>query len=94
MFKYLKHFLPAFTTIIYIVTIAKGEYYPTFFLIGFSLFIILGDYIMPRDKEIQKFSYPSILNFSLYINLPILVILVLVTVSSLTNNLSEWYLNA
>ena len=93
MLKYLKHFLPPFTTIIYIIIITKGEYSPSLFLLGFSLFLIIGDYIMPRDKEIQKFSYPSILNLSLYINLPILLILVLITVSFLTNNLSGWYLN-
>ena len=45
---------------------------------------------MPRDKEIQNFSYPFILNFSLYINLPILLILVLITMSCLTNSLSDW----
>ena len=42
-----------------------GEYYPTLFLIGFSLFIIIGDIIFPRDKEIQQFSYLSLLNFSI-----------------------------
>jgi len=93
MLKYLKHYLPLFTSILFIFTISKGEYYPTLFLIGFSLFLIVGDYIMPKDRQIQTFSYPSILNFSLYINLPILLILVLFTVSCLTNNISQWYLD-
>ena len=93
MFKYLKHFLPPFTAIVYLIIISFGEYAPTLFLIGFSLFLIIGDYIMPRDKEIQTFSYPSILNLSLYINLPILLILALITVSFLTHDLSEWYVN-
>tara|TARA_S200000501_G_scaffold345244_1_gene357729 strand:+ start:770 stop:1837 length:1068 start_codon:yes stop_codon:yes gene_type:complete len=69
-----------------------GEYSPTLFLIGFSLFIIIGDYILPRDKVIQKFNYPSVLNFSLYINLPILLILVILIASLLTNQLSKGYL--
>ena len=93
MLKYLKHFLPPFTAIIYMIIISMGEHSPTLFLIGFSLFITIGDYIMPRDKRVQEFSHPGILNLSLYINLPILLTLVLITVSCLTNNLSEWYLN-
>jgi hypothetical protein len=93
MLKYLKHFLPPFTAIMFMIIIAMGEYSPTLFLLGFSLLMIIGDYIMPRDKEIQYFSYPAILNFSLYINLPILLGLVLITMSFLTNNLSEWYVN-
>lgn len=93
MLKYLKHFLPPFTAIMFMIIISMGEHSPTLFLIGFSLLMIIGDYIMPRDKEIQNFSYPFILNFSLYINLPILLILVVITMSFLTNNLSEWYVN-
>ena len=44
---------------------------------------------MPRDKKIQNFSYPGILNLSLYINLPLLLLLVLITISFLSNHLSE-----
>ena len=89
----MKHFLSPFIAIIYMIIISMGEYTPTIFLIGFSLFIIIGDYIIPRDKKVQKFSYPAILNFSLYINLPILTVLVLVTVSCLANNTPEWHLS-
>ena len=93
MLKYLKHFLPAFTAILYLLAISIGEYYPTIFLIGFSLFIIIGDYILPKDKNIQQFSYPSILNSSMYINLPILFIIVILTISILSNNLPQWHIN-
>ena len=93
MLKYLKHFLPAFTAILYLLAISIGEYYPTIFLIGFSLFIIIGDYIFPKDKNIQQFSYPSILNPSLYLNLPILFIIVILTISILSNNLPQWHIN-
>jgi len=62
LLKYLKYFIPGFTGIITIIMFLMGEYYPTLFLIGFSLFIIIGDVIFPRDKEIQQFSYPSLLN--------------------------------
>ena len=93
MLKYLKHFLPAFTAILYLLAISIGEYYPTIFLIGFSLFIIIGDYILPKDKNIQQFSYPSILNSFMYINLPILFIIVILTISILSNNLPQWHIN-
>ena len=93
MLKYIKHYLPPFTALLYILIVSMGEYYPTLFFIGFSLFITIGDYIMPRDNKIQKFSYPAILNLSLYISLPILLVLVLFTISCLTNNLSQWYLH-
>ena len=70
-----------------------GEWYPTVFLINFSLLLIFGDLIMPRDTKIQNFSYPSILNLSLYINLPILLTLVLLTVSLLSYSTSLFYIN-
>ena len=70
-----------------------GENYPTYFLIGFSLFIIVGDLILPRDKEIEKLSHPSLLNLSLYINLPIIFILVLLVISIFSHKLSLWYID-
>ena len=93
MFKYLKHFLPAFTSVLFLIIALKGEYYPTFFLIGFSLFIIIGDYIIPKDRHIQQFSYPGLLNLSIYINLPILFIVVFLATSILSPNISLWYIN-
>ena len=74
--KYLKYYIPGLTSILFIVILLMGENYPTYFLIGFSFFIIVGDIIFPRDKEIETFSYPSLLNLSIYINLPILFILI------------------
>ena len=69
-----------FTAIIYLASISQGGNSPTVFLICFSLLLILGDQIFPRDKKIQHFSYPSLLNLSIYINLPILLILVLIVI--------------
>ena len=93
MLKYLKYFLPSITAIAFIKVILMGEWYPTVFLINFSLLLIFGDLIMPRDTKIQNFSYPSILNLSLYINLPILLTLVLLTVSLLSYSTSLFYIN-
>ncbi len=93
MLKYLKYFLPSITAIAFIKVILMGEWHPTLFLINFSLLLIFGDLMMPRDTKIQNFSYPSILNLSLYINLPILLALVLLTVSILSYNTSLFYIN-
>ena len=93
MLKYFKHFLPCLSAILYLAVISMGEYYPTIFLIGFSLFLVIGDYILPRDKNIQQFSYPSILDSSMYINLPILSIVVILTISILSNTLSQWHIS-
>ncbi|MAM35666.1 MAG: hypothetical protein CL988_00680 [Euryarchaeota archaeon] len=93
MLKYLKHYIPAFTGVLFIVFVLLGENFPTFFVIAWSLFLIIGDYVLPRDTEIQKFSYPTILNVSIYINLPILFCLIFLVVSVFGNNSPDWYVD-
>ncbi len=93
MLKYLKHYIPAFTGVLFIVFVLLGENFPTFFAIAWSLFLIIGDYFLPRDTEIQKFSYPTILNVSIYINLPILFCLIFLVVSVFGNNSPDWYVD-
>ncbi len=93
MLKYLKHYIPAFTGVLFIVFVLLGENFPTFFAIAWSLFLIVGDYVLPRDTEIQKFSYPTILNVSVYINLPILFCLIFLVVSVFGNNSPDWYVD-
>jgi len=93
MLKYLKYYVPAFTGILTILVFLRGSYYPTLFLITFSLFVIIGDLIFPRDKNKQQFTYHSILDFSIYVNLPILFTLIFLVVSFFSNNLSDWYIN-
>ena len=93
MLKYLKYFIPGFTGIITIITFLMGTYYPTIFLLIFSLIVILGDFLINRDSEVQQFSYPNILNFSIYTNLPILFVLVFFVVSIFSNHLPIWYID-
>ena len=76
MIKYLKYFTPTFFLILSIYMCSIGSYYPTIFFVGFSLLVILGDIMFSKDENIEKFTYPGILNFSLYLNLPFLFILV------------------
>ena len=89
MLKYLKHYILAFTAVIYFLYLTKGHS-PTLFLTGFSVFLIVGDYLLPRDTKVQEFSYPSFLNLSIYINLPILFGLVLFVASVFAGDLSLW----
>ena len=91
MLKYLKYFLPAFTGILTILTFIKGEYYPTLFLISFSSFLIIGDVIFKRDIKVQTFTYPNLLNLSIYINLPILFFLILLVISFFSTISPSWY---
>ena len=81
MLKYLKYYIPALTGILFIIFILMGQNYPTYFFIAWSLFLFIGDYLLPRDQEVQNFSYPSILNCSIYVNLPILFCLIFLVVS-------------
>ena len=92
MLKYIKYFTPSFLSIIIIFFYSQGTFYPTIFLLIFSSTIIFGDLFL-KDTKIQKFSYPNILNFSIYINLPILFILVIFVVSIFSNYLPVWYID-
>ena len=92
MLKYCKYFIPAVTGILFIIFILLGQNYPTYFFITWSLFLFIGDYVLPRDKDIEQFSFPAILNFSIYINLPILFCLIFLIVSVFGNNSPGWYI--
>ena len=93
MLKYVKYFSPSFTAIMLVPFYLQGAFYPTIYLLIFSSILLIGDLYI-KDTEVQKFSYPSILNFSIYINLPILFILTFFVVSIFSNHLPFWYINA
>ena len=57
--------------LIAIYAISLGAFGPTFFIIGYSLFMILGDIFLGKDTSINKYSYPFVLDIILYINLPL-----------------------
>ena len=59
-------------------------------MVAFSS-IIIGD-LFKKENQIERFSHPF-LNLALYINLPILFILVFFIVSIFSNSLPDWYLN-
>ena len=93
MIKYLKYFTPTFFLILSIYMCSIGSYYPTIFFVSFSLLVILGDIILGKDENVEKFSYPGILNFSLYLNLPFLFILVFLVIFIFSNHNPSWLIN-
>ena len=92
MIKYFKYYIPSIFLFSAIYVSTLGIYYPTIFLICFSLTVIIGDIILPRQKD-QNFSFPFILNLSIYINLPLLFILVFLIIAVFSSYTPNWFLN-
>ena len=89
--KYLKYYISPLTIITAIYTCSIGAYYSTLFFIGFSLFIILGDIILKKDASEETYSYVFLLDLPMYINLPLLMLLVLFTVFALSSDPSDLF---
>ena len=89
--KYLKYYISPLTIITAIYTCSIGAYYSTLFFIGFSLFIILGDIILKNDASEETYSYVFLLDVPMYINLPLLMLLVLFTVFALSSDPSDLF---
>ena len=84
--KYLKYYISQITIILAIYTCSSGAYHSTLFFIGFSLFIILGDIFVREDANEDQYSHVYLLNLPMYINFPLLMILVAITVFVLSND--------
>ena len=84
--KYLKYYISPITIILAIYTCSSGAYHSTLFFIGFSLFIILGDIFVREDANEDKYSHVYLLDLPMYINFPLLMILVTITVFVLSND--------
>ena len=89
--KYLKYYISPLTIITAIYTCSIGAYYSTLFFIGFSLFIILGDIILKKDASEETYSYVFLLDVPMYINLPLLMLLVVFTVFALSSDPSDLF---
>ncbi len=78
--KYLKYYISTPTLTLAIFFCSRGSYYPTAFFICFSLFIILGDFLIAKDDKERKYNNVFFLNLPIYINLPILIIYLMMVV--------------
>ena len=77
--KYLKYYISTITLIIAFHVCFLGEYYPTIFFFCFSLFIILGDLVVREDSAEQQYSKLYLLNLPMYLNFPLLTIILLIS---------------
>ena len=89
--KYLKYFISPATIVFALFAISKGAYYPTTFLIGFSFFIILGDFLIKEDYTEKTYKHPFFLNLPMYLNLPLLFVFISVSIFSLSNESSFFF---
>ena len=89
--KYLKYFISPATIVFALFAISKGAYYPTAFLIGFSFFIILGDFLIKEDYTEKTYKHPLFLNLPMYLNLPLLFVFISVSIFSLSNESSLFF---
>ena len=77
MLKYLKYYFSTLLIISAIYIPATGVNYPTYYFIGFSLLIILGDYFLGEDVSQPEYSYPWLIELPLHLALPIITAMLL-----------------
>jgi len=86
--KYLRYYISTLTLIVgfYLCLAVKNG--PTVLFVGFSLLIILGDILISEEDSKLKYSHPFLLNLPMYINLPLLILFVIMTISLLSKNIT------
>ncbi len=84
--QYLKYYISPLTLVLALYTCTLGPLYPTAFFIGISLFIILGDIMIKEDSREASHQNQFILNLPMYINLPLILLLVFMTVFVISSN--------
>ena len=93
MIKHLRYFLSPFFLLVGILAVLKGNYYPIAFIIIFDILVALGDSYIKEDRDPFDNPVPSVLNLALYINLPLLYILLSLSIFVLTDYNPEWYIS-
>ena len=87
--KYLKYYISTVTLVVAIYVCTLGTNFPTIFFIGFSMFIILGDILLSHDDRERTYKNTFLLNLPMYINLPLLLLLLFIVVFILGENSSN-----
>ena len=80
MFKYLRYIATPFLVTMAIFFAAKGQYWIWVYEAIFFIIIIGGDLVFGDDKSHPEFQKTKFLNFLLYLNLPLIYILVIVSI--------------
>jgi len=76
MLKYLRYFATPVLVSISIYFAAMGKEWIWIYLIGFNIFVIFGDSFLGNDRSTPEYKYPIVLRLLLFINLPLIAILV------------------
>ena len=87
--KYLKYYISTVTLVVAIYVCTLGTNFPTIFFIGFSMFIILGDILLSHDDHERTYKNTFLLNLPMYINLPLLLLLLFIVVFMLGEDSSN-----
>ena len=93
MLKYLKYYFSTLLIISAIYIPAIGVNYPTYYFIGFSLLIILGDYFLGEDVSTNKYKYPFLINLPIYMNFFFLLLFISMTVFILGECSPNWFIH-
>jgi len=80
MIKYLRYIATPFLITMAIFFAAKGQYWIWVYEAIFFIIIIGGDLVFGDDKSHPKFQKTKFLNFLLYLNLPLIYIIVIVSI--------------
>jgi len=81
MFKYLKFSMAPLTVMISIYFASLGGNYIWYFFLCFTTLIMIGDVVAGSDVSVEEYKYPFFLNLMLYLNLPLLLMLIAVMIS-------------
>ncbi len=73
--KYLRFSIMPSLLLLLIASLLMGPLYVVIYFFFLGGIFIIGDSILPLDKSTPTYNYPWILNFLLFINLPLLVVL-------------------
>ena len=93
MLKHIRYFLSPFILVVTIIAVLKGNYWPLGFIIAFDILVAAGDAFLKQDTEFIDNPVPSILNLALYINLPLLYIVLSLSIFVLTDFTPSWYVS-
>ena len=71
--KYLRFSIMPFLLLSLTISLFMGPTYIMIYFLFLNTLFILGDYLLPQDKKNPNYNNPWILNFLLFINLPLLI---------------------
>ena len=75
--KYLKFYITPLISPIIIAGLLLGGNYMWLGFLSLLIIFLLGDAIFPEDMDESRYKYPSIIEFPLFLALPVLIVLLI-----------------